>query len=180
MAIYDRSNIDYSGMIRDMINARTAGAKIAADNIRNQGELWGNFAKDMGSMGARTLDAYQAYQESPEARLKALEQELQQAQNEQKYNEQVAQRRALDRAIAGYPEYKKALAEDKAKAEAMARNEYINNAAKSMTGYHSNMTGYDDYMNRMSDIDALRPYIDEPIDTNEYMKVIEDEYRRRV
>lgn len=57
MAIYDRSNIDYSGMIRDMINARTAGAKIAADNIRNQGELWGNFAKDIGGVASRTWDA---------------------------------------------------------------------------------------------------------------------------
>lgn len=57
MGIYDRSNIDYSGMIRDMINARTAGAKIAADNIRNQGELWGNFAKDIGGVASRTWDA---------------------------------------------------------------------------------------------------------------------------
>ena len=57
MAIYDRSNIDYSGMIRDMINAKTAGAKIAADNIRNQGELWGNFAKDIGGVASRTWDA---------------------------------------------------------------------------------------------------------------------------
>lgn len=57
MAIYDRSNIDYSGMIRDMINARTAGAKIAADNIRRQGELWGNFAKDIGGVASRTWDA---------------------------------------------------------------------------------------------------------------------------
>lgn len=57
MAIYDRSNIDYSGMIRDMINAKTAGAKIAADNIRRQGELWGNFAKDIGGVASRTWDA---------------------------------------------------------------------------------------------------------------------------
>ena len=57
MAIYDRSNIDYSGMIRDMINAKTAGAKIAADNIRKQGELWGNFAKDIGGVASRTWDS---------------------------------------------------------------------------------------------------------------------------
>ena len=149
MAIYDRSNIDYSGMIRDMINARTAKAKIAADNIRRQGELWGNFAKDMGAMGARTLDAYQAYQESPEARLKALEQELQEAQNEQKYNEQVAQRRAFDEFVNN----------------SAARKAYMDRAAASMDGYRPNMAGYGVYM------DAPQ---------NEYMKVIEDEYRRRV
>lgn len=57
MSIYDRSNIDYSGMIRDMINAKTAGAKIAADNIRKQGELWGNFAKDIGGVASRTWDS---------------------------------------------------------------------------------------------------------------------------
>ena len=57
MAIYDRSNIDYSGMIRDMINARTAKAKIAADNIRKQGELWGNFANGIGGVASRTWDA---------------------------------------------------------------------------------------------------------------------------
>ena len=57
MGIYDRSNIDYSGMIRDMIDARTAGAKIAADNIRRQGELWGNFAKDIGGVASRTWDS---------------------------------------------------------------------------------------------------------------------------
>ena len=44
-------------MIRDMIDARTAGAKIAADNIRRQGELWGNFAKDIGGVASRTWDA---------------------------------------------------------------------------------------------------------------------------
>ena len=143
--IYDRSNIDYSGMIRDMINTKTAGAKIAADNIRKQGELWGNFAKDMGAMGARTLDAYQAYQESPEARLKALEQELQEAQ----YNEQVAKRRAFDEFVNN----------------SNARKAYMAQTAASMDGYRPNMAGYGVYM------DAPQ---------NEYLKVIEDEYRRRV
>jgi hypothetical protein len=176
MGVYQRDNIQYNNMIDAAIRNRLEGAKVRSDAQRKQGEIWGGTVKNLGGMAARYMDYANANRESPEARLKALEEELRQAEIEKKYNEQVAQRRALDRAIAGYPEYKKELAE----AEAKARNEYINNAAKTMAGYRSNMTGYGDYMNRMSDIDALRPYIDEPIDTNEYLKVIEDDYRRRV
>lgn len=96
MGIYERDNIPYQNIIDSMIRNRQAGAKIKSDNWRKQGEIWSNFTKEMGQMGGRMLDAYQANQEDPNVRLKALEEELRQAEIEEKYNEQVKQRQAMD------------------------------------------------------------------------------------
>lgn len=99
MGIYERDNIPYQNIIDSMIRNRQAGAKIKGDNWRKQGEIWSNAVKELGSIAGRTMDAYQGDQETLEAHLAALEEERKQAELEQKYKEQVAQRRAVDQYI---------------------------------------------------------------------------------
>lgn len=99
MGIYERDNVPYQNIIDSMIRNRQAGAKIKGDKWRKQGEIWSNAVKELGSIAGRTMDAYQGGQETLEARLAALEEERKQAELEQKYKEQVAQRRAVDQYI---------------------------------------------------------------------------------
>lgn len=128
MGIYERDNIPYQNIIDSMIKNRQAGAKIKSDNWRKQGEIWSNVVKELGSMAGRTMDAYQAQGESPEARLAALEEERKQAEIEQKYNEQVAQRKAVEAYIDSYNQTNAA-----------------KTAARNMQGYRPlpNMDGYE-------------------------------------
>ena len=128
MGVYQRDNINYQNIIDSMIKNRQVGGKIKGDNWRKQGEIWSNFTKEMGQMGGRMLDAYQANQEDPNVRLKALEEELRQAEIEEKYNEQVKQRQAVD-------EYIKNQAE-------IDRQNYIKQQAANMNGYNTLPNGY--------------------------------------
>lgn len=126
MSIYGRDNIPYQSLIDSMITNRVAKGKAMGDNWRKQGEIWGGFAKDTGALAGRTMDALQAQEESPEARLAKLEEELRQAEAVKKYNEQMD----LMNSVNGYVD----------------RYNTINRAAADMQGYHPNMGGYGQYM----------------------------------
>lgn len=131
MGIYERDKIPYQSMIDAAINNRKEKGKIRGDNWRKQGELWSNFTSEMGKMGGRMLDAYQANKEAPEARLQALEEELRQAEIEEAYNKQVEQRRAVDKYI------------QEAQARAAAqRDNFISRQAADMDGYKTIPQGY--------------------------------------
>lgn len=100
MSIYSRDNINYQGMVDAAIRNRAERGRIKADNLRKQGEIWSKAVKDLGSIAGKALDYYQAYKESPEGRLEALQKELAEAEHlkevQDKYNQQVAQRKAFD------------------------------------------------------------------------------------
>lgn len=139
MSIYSRDNINYGSMLQNAVANRISAAEKRANAIKAQGEIWSGLVKDLGSMGARTYDAYQAEKESPEYRLKQLEEELRQAEIEQKYNEQVAQRRAVNDYIA----------EQRARASLPTQGEIY---SRDMDGYNPqpDMTGYSDYLRTMN------------------------------
>lgn len=73
--IYNRDNINYSNIMDNFIKNRNERAKIAADNIRKQGEIWSGAVKNLADIGTRAYDAYQAEEEADELekKLKELE-----------------------------------------------------------------------------------------------------------
>lgn len=95
--IYERDNINYPSILAAMAQSRARSAEREGDTIRKNGEIWGNALDKLGGMGARTMDYLQAMRESPEARLKKLEEEKRIAEIEKAYNEQVDQRRAVNK-----------------------------------------------------------------------------------
>lgn len=86
--IYQRDNINYPSILAAMAQARARSAEREGDTIRKTGEIWGNAVDKLGGIGARTMDYLQAMRESPEARLKKLEEE----RNRAIYEQQVRQR----------------------------------------------------------------------------------------
>lgn len=92
MGIYNTNAYNPMGAIQAALNNVNERNRIKNEYWKNKGQIWSNFAKEMAGIGGRTLDAYQAEQESPEARLAALEQE----RNEAIYNQQVAQRQRVN------------------------------------------------------------------------------------
>lgn len=92
MGIYNSNAYNPMGAIQAALNNVNEKNRIKNEYWKRNGEIWSNFAKEMGSMGGRLVDAYQANKESPEARLAALEQE----RNEAIYNQQVEQRKDVN------------------------------------------------------------------------------------
>ena len=100
MGIYNTNTYNPMGAIQAALNNVNERNRIKNEYWKNKGQIWSNLANNLASIGGRTLDAYQAEQESPEARLAALEEELTEAQRIQgiqdKYNSQVSQRQAVN------------------------------------------------------------------------------------
>ena len=108
MGIYTGNSYNAMGAIQAALNNIAERNRIKREYWKTKGDVWSNFANQMGKMGGRIVDAYSAGSEgydanSPEARLAALQKELEEAKEaeriqaiETKYNEQVAQRQAMD------------------------------------------------------------------------------------
>lgn len=58
MGIYNRDNINYSGMIQNMLASAKHGGEIRANNIRSQGDIWGGAVKNVGSAVGRAYGMY--------------------------------------------------------------------------------------------------------------------------
>lgn len=125
MGIYNTNSYNPLGSIQAALNNVNEKNRIKNEYWKNKGQIWSNFAQNMGNIGNRMLDGIVAYSEGydandPEARLAALEEELIEA----KYNEQVAQRQAMDDYLKNSP-------------EALA-----NRYAMAMRDYKPNFAGY--------------------------------------
>ncbi len=125
MGIYNNNAYNPLGSIQAALNNVNEKNRIKNEYWKNKGQIWSNFAQNMGNLGNRMLDGIVAYSEDydandPEARLAALEEELIEA----KYNEQVAQRQAMDDYLKNSP-------------EALA-----NRYAEAMRDYKPNFAGY--------------------------------------
>lgn len=125
MGVYSSNTYNPLGSIQAALNNVNEKNRIKNEYWKNKGQIWSNFAQDMGKLGNRMLDGIIAYSEGydandPEARLAALEKELIEA----KYNEQVAQRQAMDDYLQNSP-------------EALA-----NRYAMAMRDYKPNFAGY--------------------------------------
>ena len=80
--IYERDNINYPSILAAMVQARARSAEREGDTVRKNGEIWSGAVDKLGGIGARTMDYLQAMNESPEARLKKLEEEKRIAEEE--------------------------------------------------------------------------------------------------
>lgn len=125
MGIYNTNSYNPLGSIQAALNNVNEKNRIKNEYWKNKGQIWSNFAQNMGNIGNRMLDGIVAYSEGydandPEVRLAALEEELIEA----KYNEQVAQRQAMDDYLKNSP-------------EALA-----NRYAEAMRDYKPNFAGY--------------------------------------
>lgn len=136
MGVYSSNTYNPLGSIQAALNNVNERNRIKNEYWKRKGEIWSNFAQDMGKLGTRMIDGFVANSESndpnsAEARLAALEEELKEAQEaeriqaiQDKYNEQVAMRQAMDDYLKNSP-------------EALA-NQY----AEAMKGYRPNFGGY--------------------------------------
>lgn len=116
MGIYNTNSYNPLGSIQAALNNVNERNRIKNEYWKRKGEIWSNFAQDMGKIGNRMLDGIVAYSEGgnandPDARLAALEAELKEAEEaeriqaiQDKYNEQVAQRQAMDDYLKNSPE----------------------------------------------------------------------------
>lgn len=97
MGIYQSNAYNPLGAIQAGIANVNERNRIKDAYWKRKGEIWSKFAEDMGKMGGRVIDGISAYESDPDqAELDKLEEELREAQIEQKYNEQVEQRKAFD------------------------------------------------------------------------------------
>ena len=134
MGVYSSNTYNPLGSIQAALNNVNERNRIKNEYWKRKGEIWSNFANQMGKIGGRLIDGLTAGSEtngSLEARLAALETELKEAEEaervqaiQDKYNEQVAQRQAMDEYLKNTPE---ALAVQYAEA---------------MKGYRPNFGGY--------------------------------------
>lgn len=136
MGVYSSNTYNPLGSIQAALNNVNERNRIKNEYWKRKGEIWSNFANQMGKIGGRLVDGLSAYSESndpnsAEARLAALEEELKEAEEaeriqaiQDKYNEQVAQRQAMDEYFKNSP-------------EALA-----NRYADAMRGYRPNFGGY--------------------------------------
>ena len=58
MGIYSRDNINYQGMLQNMLAAKERGAAIRANAMRNQGQMWGNTISGIGNTFGNALIQY--------------------------------------------------------------------------------------------------------------------------
>lgn len=136
MGVYSSNTYNPLGSIQAALNNVNERNRIKNEYWKRKGEIWSNFAQDMGKLGTRMIDGFMAGSESndpnsAEARLAALEEELKEAEEaeriqaiQDKYNEQVAQRQAMDEYLKTSP-------------EALASR-----YAEAMNGYRPNFGGY--------------------------------------
>lgn len=106
MGIYNTNSYNPLGSIQAALNNVNERNRIKNEYWKRKGEIWSNFANQMGKIGGRLVDGLTAGSEtngSLEARLAALETELKEAEEaervqaiQDKYNEQVAQRQAVN------------------------------------------------------------------------------------
>lgn len=116
MGVYSSNTYNPLGSIQAALNNVNERNRIKNEYWKRKGEIWSNFANQMGKIGGRLVDGLSAYSESndpnsAEARLAALEAELKEAEEaeriqaiQDKYNEQVAQRQAMDDYLKNSPE----------------------------------------------------------------------------
>lgn len=105
MGIYSRDNVDYQGMIQNMLANRARGAQIRSQGINRQGEIWGNAVSNIGNIASSTIRDMAAQEEA------AKQQELENSWKQQQIdfqNRQLAQQKdlqlqqmALSRELAG-------------------------------------------------------------------------------
>ena len=141
MGIYTSNAYSPMNSIQAALNNVNDKNRIKNEYWKNKGQIWSNFANEMGKLGGRLVDAYQAYSESPEARLSALQKELEEAkeaerikQIQDKYNEQVEMRKKVnDYLMTPAPE-----------PQGPSQAEVYANA---MRGYQPVDTGYDAFLN---------------------------------
>lgn len=106
MGVYSSNTYNPLGSIQAALNNVNERNRIKNEYWKRKGEIWSNFANQMGKIGGRLIDGLTAGSEtngSLEARLAALEEELKEAEEaervqaiQDKYNEQVAQRQAVN------------------------------------------------------------------------------------
>ena len=107
MAIYKANSYNPITSIQAGLREATVRGKLAGDKYRAAADFWKGateigqkFADDMGKVGLNAYDMYVEQNDTPEARLAALEAELAEAQRIQdvqdKYNTQVSQRKAVN------------------------------------------------------------------------------------
>lgn len=97
MGIYNTNAYSPLGAIQAGIANVNEHNRIKDAYWKRKGEIWSKLAEDMGKMGGRFIDGISAYESDPDqSELDKLEEELREAQIEQKYNEQVEQRKAFD------------------------------------------------------------------------------------
>ena len=106
MGIYSSNSYNPLGSIQAALNNVNEHNRIKNEYWKRKGEIWSNFANQMGKIGGRVIDGLTAGSESNgslEARLAALEAELKEAEEaervqaiQDKYNEQVAQRNSIN------------------------------------------------------------------------------------
>lgn len=58
MGIYSRDNINYQGMLQNMLAAKERGAAIRANAMRNQGQMWGDTISGIGNTFGNALIQY--------------------------------------------------------------------------------------------------------------------------
>jgi hypothetical protein len=105
MGVYSRDNVDYQGMIQNMLANRARGAQIRSQGINRQGEIWGNAVNNIGNIASSTIRDMAAQEEA------AKQQELENSWKQQQIdfqNRQLAQQKdlqlqqmALSRELAG-------------------------------------------------------------------------------
>lgn len=105
MGVYSRDNVDYQGMIQNMLANRARGAQIRSQGINRQGEIWGNAVSNIGNIASSTIRDMAAQEEA------AKQQELENSWKQQQIdfqNRQLAQQKdlqlqqmALSRELAG-------------------------------------------------------------------------------
>lgn len=144
MGIYNSNAYNPMGAIQAALNNVNEQNRIRNEYWKRNGEIWSNFAKEMGSMGGRLVDAYQANQESPEARLAALEQE----RNEAIYNQQVAQRQRVNDYLMSNSEEIPTFSNPRESGRFIVDGPSLAETyANAMKGYRPNDNGYDAYLN---------------------------------
>ena len=94
--IYTRDNINYSTMLQNAIANRAKAAEREAAYTQAQGKLWGDTVTNVGKYAGRGYMAYQDSLDEDEAELNKLLELKRQQEIEAKYNEQVAQRQAVN------------------------------------------------------------------------------------
>lgn len=94
MSIYNRDNINYSGMIANMLAAKQRGIESEKANTLAQGQIWSDLVNKLGGMAGRYVASRQV--DEDEELLKKLEQERQQLIERQKLADAAA------KSMAGY------------------------------------------------------------------------------
>jgi hypothetical protein len=85
MSIYNRDNINYSGMIANMLAAKQRGIEAEKANTLAQGQIWSDLVNKLGGMAGRYVASRQV--DEDEELLKKLEQERQQLIDQQKLSD---------------------------------------------------------------------------------------------